>query len=205
MRKWILKCVVIGAALLAQAAAVAGPAIVVLGDSLSSGYGLNGAPSWVTLLERRLVDQGYDYDVVDAAISGDTTAGGLSRLPRLLDLHSPAIVVIELGGNDGLRGQPVANMRKNLASIIELVRERGAMAILTGIRIPPNYGPLYTEQFAAAYPELAAEFDVALVEFLMDGVALDDHMMQADRVHPNAEGQPVMLNNVWSVLQGLLR
>jgi len=196
---------VIGAALLAQAAAVAGPAIVVLGDSLSSGYGLNGAPSWVTLLERRLVDQGYDYDVVDAAISGDTTAGGLSRLPRLLDLHSPAIVVIELGGNDGLRGQPVANMRKNLASIIELVRERGAMAILTGIRIPPNYGPLYTEQFAAAYPELAAEFDVALVEFLMDGVALDDHMMQADRVHPNAEGQPVMLNNVWSVLQGLLR
>jgi len=205
MRKWILKCVVIGAALLGQAAAVAEPAIVVLGDSLSSGYGLNGAPSWVTLLERRLVDQGYDYDVVDAAISGDTTAGGLSRLPRLLDLHSPAIVVIELGGNDGLRGQPVANMRKNLASIIELVRERGAMAILTGIRIPPNYGPLYTEQFAAAYPELAAEFDVALVEFLMDGVALDDHMMQADRVHPNAEGQPVMLNNVWSVLQGLLR
>jgi len=196
---------VIGAALLAQAAAVAGPAIVVLGDSLSSGYGLNGAPSWVTLLERRLVDQGYDYDVVDAAISGDTTAGGLSRLPRLLDLHSPAIVVIELGGNDGLRGQPVANMRKNLASIIELVREHGAEVVLTGIQIPPNYGPLYTEQFAAAYRELAAEFDVALVEFLMDGVALEDHMMQADRVHPNAEGQPVMLDNVWSVLQGLLR
>jgi acyl-CoA thioesterase-1 len=205
MRKWILKCVVIGSTLLAQAAAVAGPAIVVLGDSLSSGYGLNGAPSWVKLLERRLVDQGYDYDVVDAAISGDTTAGGLSRLPRLLDLHSPAIVVIELGGNDGLRGQPIANMRQNLARIIELVREHGAKAILTGIQIPPNYGPIYTEQFAAVYRELAAEFDIALVEFLMDGVALEDHMMQADRMHPNAEGQPIMLDNVWPVLQGLLR
>lgn len=195
----------IAGALLAQTAAVAGPAIVVLGDSLSSGYGLNGAPSWVTLLERRLDDQGYDYEVVDAAISGDTTAGGLSRLPRLLDLHSPEIVVIELGGNDGLRGQPVANMRRNLAKMIELVRDRGAEAILTGIQIPPNYGPLYTEQFTAAYLELAAEFDVTLVEFLMAGVALNDHMMQSDRVHPNAEGQPVMLDNVWPVLQGLLR
>lgn len=194
----------IGAVMLAQAVAAAGPAIVVLGDSLSSGYGLNGAPSWVTLLERRLDDQGYDYELVDAAISGDTTAGGLSRLPRLLEQYSPAIVIIELGGNDGLRGQPIANMRRNLATMIELVREHGSEPVLTGIQIPPNYGPIYTEQFAAVYRELAEEFDVALVDFLMDGVALHDEMMQPDRVHPNAEGQPVMLANVWAVLGELL-
>lgn len=181
------------------------PAIVVLGDSLSSGYGLNGAASWVTLLERRLSDEGYEYDVVNASIAGDTSAGGLSRLPRLLEVHAPQLVVIELGGNDGLRGQPVVSLRQNLERMIELAQASGARVLLTGIQIPPNYGPIYTQQFADIYPALAEDFDVPLVEFLMDGVALHDHLMQADRVHPNAEGQPVMLENVWRVLSELLR
>ena len=180
-------------------------AIVVLGDSLSSGYGLNGAASWVTLLDRRLSDEGYEYDVVNASIAGDTSAGGLSRLPRLLEVHDPAIVVIELGGNDGLRGQPVGNLRSNLEQIIELVKGSGAAVVLTGIQSPPNYGPMYTQQFSELYPMLAAQYEIPLVDFLMDGVALHDHLMQADRIHPNADGQPFMLDNVWRVLSGLLR
>ena len=191
--------------LAAGAAHADDPAIVVLGDSLSSGYGLNGAASWVTLLDRRLSDEGYEYDVVNASIAGDTSAGGLSRLPRLLEVHEPALVVIEMGGNDGLRGQPVGNLRKNLERMIELVRDSGAAVLLTGIQIPPNYGPLYTQQFSALYPMLAQDYEIALVEFLMDGVALNDHLMQADRIHPNADGQPLMLDNVWRVLSGLLR
>ena len=190
--------------LLARTGEAAGPAIVVLGDSLSSGYGLNGAPSWVTLLEHRLGDQGYDYEVVNASIAGDTTAGGLSRLPRLLEVHEPAIVVIELGGNDGLRGQPVANLRRNLEAILELVSASGAQALLAGMQIPPNYGPQYTQQFSSVYPQLAAEYGVALIEFIMDGVALDGDLMQADRIHPNAAGQPVLLDNVWPILRELL-
>jgi len=128
----------------------------------------------------------------------------MSRLPRLLELHSPAIVVIELGGNDGLRGQPVDNLRRNLESMLALVRASGADAILAGIQIPPNYGPQYTQQFSAIYPELAAEFDVDLVEFFMEGVALDTQLMQSDRIHPNAAGQSVLLDNIWPVLLELL-
>ena len=192
------------AVLIARTVEAAGPAIVVLGDSLSSGYGLSGAPSWVALLERRLDEQGYEYEVVNASIAGDTSAGGLSRLPRLLETHAPAIVVIELGGNDGLRGQPVDNLRRNLESMLGLVESSGARAILAGIQIPPNYGPQYTAQFAAIYPQLAAEFGVALVEFFMDGVALNGQFMQADRIHPNAAGQSVLLDNIWPVLKELL-
>jgi acyl-CoA thioesterase-1 len=205
MRRWVLKGLSLAALLAAGAAHADDPAIVVIGDSLSSGYGLNGAASWVTLLDRRLSDEGYEYDVVNASIAGDTSAGGLSRLPRLLELHEPALVVIELGGNDGLRGQPVGNLRRNLEQMIELVKASGAAVLLTGIQIPPNYGPLYTQQFSELYPVLAAEYQVPLVDFLMDGVALNDHLMQADRIHPNADGQPFMLDNVWHVLSGLLR
>ena len=205
MRRWVLKFLSLAALLAAGAAHADDPVIVVLGDSLSSGYGLNGAASWVTLLDRRLSDEGYEYDVVNASIAGDTSAGGLSRLPRLLEVHEPALVVIEMGGNDGLRGQPVGNLRKNLERMIELVRDSGAAVLLTGIQIPPNYGPLYTQQFSALYPMLAQDYEIALVEFLMDGVALNDHLMQADRIHPNADGQPLMLDNVWRVLSGLLR
>jgi acyl-CoA thioesterase-1 len=178
--------------------------IVVVGDSLSSGYGLAEAPSWVSLLEDRLEAQGYEYTVVNASIAGDTSAGGLARLPRLLETYMPEIVVIELGGNDGLRGQPVAVLRDNLARMIELARAAGARVLLTGIQIPPNYGFAYTEALAAVYHDLAAELAVPLVDFLMQGVALDDSLMQGDRMHPNAAGQPLMLENVWPVLDDLL-
>lgn len=185
-------------------AAFAEEKIVVVGDSLSSGHGLAVEQSWVSLLEQRLDEQEYEYEVVNASISGDTTAGGLARLPRLLDTHSPEIVIIELGGNDGLRGQPVENLRSNLAAMIELAEQHGAEVILTGIQIPPNYGPAYTQQLAAVYPALAEEYDIPLVSFLMDGVALQAELMQADRIHPNEKGQAVMFENVWRVLEDLL-
>jgi acyl-CoA thioesterase-1 len=178
--------------------------IVVLGDSLSSGYGLAAEQSWVTLLENHLDAQAYGYEVVNASIAGDTSTGGLARLPSLLATYEPAIVVIELGGNDGLRGQPVAKLRHNLARILELVEAAGGRAVLTGIQIPPNYGPAYTESFARVYPELAEEHDVPIVDFLMDGVALRPELMQPDRVHPNAAGQRPMFENVWNVLAELL-
>ena len=175
-----------------------------IGDSLSSGYGLGAAPSWVTILEDHLEREAYEYTVVNASIAGDTSTGGLSRAPGLLERHQPAIVIIELGGNDGLRGQPVTLLSDNLARIIELVIESGAKPLLAGIRMPPNYGPAYTEQFAAVYIELAARYDIAFVEFLMEGVALDASRMQADRVHPNGAGQRPMFENVWVELEELL-
>ena len=182
----------------------AGKTIVVVGDSLSSGYGLAAEQSWVAKLTDRLQDEAYGYDVVNASIAGDTSAGGLARLPRLLERHAPAIVVIELGGNDGLRGLPVAVLRDNLAKMIELSLARGARVVLAGMQIPPNYGPAYTKAFAAVYPELAARFDVTLIEFLLDGVALAPNLMQSDSIHPNAAGQAVVFENVWDVLAGLL-
>jgi acyl-CoA thioesterase I len=189
---------------LCSAAAGAAQSIVVVGDSLSSGYGLGAAPSWVAILEDHLAQEAYEYTVINASIPGDTSSGGLNRLPGLLSRHRPAIVIIELGGNDGLRGQPVSLLRENLSRMIELVQASGARPVLTGIQMPPNYGPAYTEQFARIYHDLADEHDIAFVEFLMDGVALNASRMQADRVHPNAAGQRPMFENVWSVLADLL-
>lgn len=182
----------------------AGQTIVVVGDSLSSGYGIAAEQSWVAMLEDRLRSEGYGYEIVNASIAGDTTAGGLARLPRLLEQHDPQILVLELGGNDGLRGQPVAMVRDNLAKMIELGRESGARVVLLGIQIPPNYGPKYTEALAAVYPELAERYYTPLVEFLLDGVALNADLMQPDGIHPNAAGQKVVLANVWRVLRPLL-
>jgi acyl-CoA thioesterase I len=186
------------------AATATEPTIVVLGDSLSSGYGLNGEQSWVALLERHLGSQAYGYDVVNASIAGDTSSGGLARLPSLLERYEPTIVIIELGGNDGLRGQPLPALKNNLAQMIELVQASGAQPLLAGIQIPPNYGPQYTESFARIYPELAAAYSIPLVGFLMDGVALHPELMQGDRMHPNAAGQEPMFENVWAVLSKLL-
>jgi acyl-CoA thioesterase-1 len=182
----------------------AGEKIVVVGDSLSSGYGLGQAPSWVALLEERLSEEGYGYEVVNASISGDTSAGGLSRLPRLLETHDPEWVVIELGGNDGLRGQPVASLRSNLSRMIELAKASGAQVLLAGIQIPPNYGQAYTRALAQVYPDLASAHEVPLVEFLLDGVALEANLMQGDGLHPNAAGQKVIYENVWRTLETLL-
>jgi acyl-CoA thioesterase-1 len=182
----------------------AGPTIVVVGDSLSSGYGLAADQSWVATLEDRLHSEGYGYDVVNASIAGDTSAGGLARLPRLLDAHSPEVVVLELGGNDGLRGQPIDTLRANLSRMIELSKQHGARVVLAGMQIPPNYGPAYTRALAAVYPDLAAKFDVPLVDFLLDGVALHPDLMQADSIHPNAAGQKIVFENVWRVLSQVL-
>jgi len=193
------------AVLFVSASASASQTIVVVGDSLSSGYGLTAEQSWVSMLRERLASEAYGYDVVNASIAGDTSAGGLARLPRLLAEHSPAVVVIELGGNDGLRGQPVDALRKNLAKMIELSQQGGARVLLAGMQIPPNYGPAYTQSFAAIYPELSMRYHVALVDFLLAGVALHPDLMQADGIHANAAGQKIVFDNVWRVLPGVLR
>lgn len=179
--------------------------IVVLGDSLSSGYGLStDEESWVARLQQRLRGEGYGYEVVNASISGDTTSGGLARLPALLEAHRPSIVILELGGNDGLRGQPLTSLRGNLRRMIELTLDSGATPVLAGMQIPPNYGPAYAGEFARTYPELAAQFEIPLVGFLLEGVALNPDLMLPDGIHPNAGGNAVMLDNVWPVLADLL-
>jgi acyl-CoA thioesterase-1 len=156
------------------------------------------------MLEDRLQAEGYGYQVVNASIAGDTTAGGLARLPRLLDSHEPKLVVIELGGNDGLRGQPIATLRANLTKMVELCQQAGAQVVLAGIQIPPNYGPAYTQALAAVYPELAQRHGAALIGFLLEDVALNGSLMQPDGIHPNAAGQEVVFANVWRVLEPLL-
>jgi acyl-CoA thioesterase-1 len=178
--------------------------IVVLGDSLSAGYGLKIQEGWVNLLSQRLASEGYGYKVVNASVSGETTQGGLSRLPRALELHKPAIVIIELGGNDGLRGLPLASSRENLRRAIELARGANARVLLVGMMIPPNYGQRYGDEFRAMFTTLAANYSLALVPFLLDRVALEPGLMQADGIHANAKGQPRMLENVWPKLRPLL-
>ena len=148
--------------------------------------------------------EAYEYEVVNASIPGDTTSGALNRLPRLLERYRPEVVIVELGGNDGLRGQPISLLRDNLSQIIELVVAAGGRPLLTGIQIPPNYGQAYATQFASVYQELANRYQIAFVDFLMDGVALDPARMQSDRIHPNSEGQRPMFENVWAVLADLL-
>ena len=178
--------------------------ILVVGDSLSAGYGVPLDLGWVALLQARLVDKGYGYRVVNASISGDTTGGGLRRLPRALDKHRPDIVILELGGNDGLRGLPVAEIRDNFENMIELSRAAGAEVVLAGMQMPPNYGANYTDEFSAMYPDLAGRFELPLIGFFMEEVALDPTKMQADGIHPNEAGQPLLLDNVWPVLEPVL-
>jgi acyl-CoA thioesterase-1 len=177
--------------------------ILVFGDSLSAAYGLRAGEGWVALLEKRLAGKGYR--VVNASVSGETTSGGRARLPRALEQHRPQIVVLELGGNDGLRGLPVTTAEANLADMIQKVRASGARLLLLGIRIPPNYGATYTRQLDAMYVQLAERNKVPFVPFFLEGVALDSRLMQADGVHPNAAGQPRLLDNVWKGLEPLLQ
>jgi acyl-CoA thioesterase I len=205
-RLWIL-FVLITASVSANGATPAEtPVILVFGDSISAGYGLARVEQgWVALLQTRLKDQGYGYRVVNASVSGETTAGGLARLPRALMLHQPKIVILELGGNDGLRALPIAQMRANLTRMVDLSTAAGAKVLLLGMRMPPNYGPDYTEQFSACYGDLARDKKLPLVPFLLDGIALAPSLVQADDIHPNELGQPKLLANVWPVLQPLLR
>jgi len=188
----------------ASAAQAEAPVILVFGDSESAGYGLHVDQGWVALLQTRLKEQEYGYQVINASVSGETTAGGLARLPRALALHHPKIVILELGGNDGLRALPIAQMRANLVQMIDLASAAGAQVLLLGIRIPPNYGAEYAEQFSAIYSELARDKKLALVPFLLNGAALAPNLMQADGIHANAAGQPVLLANVWPALKPLL-
>jgi len=179
--------------------------ILVVGDSLSAGYGIDVDDGWVALLAARLRDQGYPQRVVNASISGDTTASGRTRLPAALERHRPAIVILALGANDGLRGLPIDAMRDNLAAMIRAAQRRGARVLLVGIHIPTNYGKEYTERFHAVYGELAKRYRTALVPFLLDGVALEPALMQADGLHPAPAAQPRLLDNVWPKLTPLLR
>jgi len=160
---------------------------------------------WVTLLQERLTSEGYGCRVVNASASGETTGGALARLPRALDKHRPAVVIIELGGNDGLRGLPVPDVRSNLRSLVRLSRTSGAKVLLIGMRIPPNYGPAYTKAFHDAFGEVAASERVPLVPFFLDGIALDDGLMQEDGLHPNAAAQAKLLDQVWPRLTPLLK
>lgn len=181
------------------------PVILVFGDSISAGYGLERVQQgWVALLQTKLQEQGYGYEVINASVSGETTAGGLARLPRALSLHHPKIVILELGGNDGLRALPVAQMRANLAQMADLAAAAGARVLLLGMRMPPNYGPDYTEQFRSSYVDLARQKKLPLVPFLLNDIALSADLMQADGIHPNALGEPKLLANVWPALQPLL-
>jgi acyl-CoA thioesterase-1 len=181
------------------------PAILILGDSLSAGYGIPPEQGWVARLQQRLDGEGYGYTVVNASVSGETTAGALERLSRALKLHQPAIVIIELGGNDGLRGLPVDDIRLNLESIITACHDAGAEVVLTGIRIPPNYGPQYTETFYGVYETLAKQQEIPWVPFFLEGIALRDDLFQDDGIHPDLQAQPLLLDNVWRVLQPLLK
>jgi len=201
MRMW-LRGGVLAAMLWAQGA-LAGTALVV-GDSISAAFGLETSQGWVHLLQQRLDDGEHDYRVVNASISGDTSAGGLARLPALLSEHEPDIVIIELGGNDGLRGQPPAQLKRNLAAMAEQAQQAGAKVLLLGMRMPPNLGQRYTSAFADAFDSLAAEKDLPYVPFLLEGIGGVQGMMQADRVHPTAQAQELMLDNVWPVLEPLL-
>lgn len=198
----------LGFAVSSQAAAPAPtgkPVILVVGDSLSAGYGVAVNATWVALLERRLTNQGYGYRVVNASISGDTTGGALNRLPRALELHEPEIVILELGGNDGLRGLPLKQVRANFEAMLTQIKARGAKPVLIGMRMPTNYGPAYADGFHALYGELAKKHDVPHLDFFLDKVALDPELMQPDGIHPTTQAQPILLDNMWPVLKPLLK
>jgi acyl-CoA thioesterase-1 len=180
------------------------PVVLVVGDSLSAGYGVAVDATWVALLQKRLAAQGYGYRVVNASISGDTTGGARTRLPRALELHKPAIVILELGGNDGLRGLPLRQVRENFEFLIERSQAAGARVVLVGMRMPPNYGAAYADGFHALYGELAQRYDAPLLGFFLEGVALDDKLMQPDGIHPTAAAQPRLLDNLWPVLSQVL-
>ena len=179
--------------------------ILVFGDSLSAAYGIRPEQGWVTLLTQRLQTQGYGYQVINASVSGETSSGGLERLPRALSLHAPGIVILELGANDGLRGLPVSAMRDNLSQMVRLAQAAGARVLLVGIRIPPNYGPRYTDEFGRVYGEIVQKYHLPLVPFLLDKVALDAALMQEDGLHPNAAAQSIILDSVWPHLKPLLK
>jgi len=180
------------------------PAILVVGDSLSAGYGLARGQGWVTLLQQRLEKQGYGYRVVNASVSGETTDGGVARLDRALAMHRPAIVILELGGNDALRGLPVARVQSNLGLLITKSRAAGAEVLLLAIRVPTNYGPQYTSSYQKIYDDLRQRYKIGVAGLMSQEVALDLAYFQPDGIHPNSKAQPLLLDSVWVQLAPLL-
>ncbi|WP_085577995.1 MULTISPECIES: arylesterase [unclassified Pseudomonas] len=201
MRVWFLSA---GLAVMCMAQNAVAGTVLIVGDSISAAFGLDTRSGWVSLLEQRLRHEGFDDKVINASISGDTSAGGQARLPALLSEHKPDLVILELGGNDGLRGMPPAQLQQNLASMIDSARRSGAKVLLLGMQLPPNYGKRYTDAFAKVYGNLAAEKSIPLVPFFLDGVGGHPDLMQADGLHPAAGAQGRLLENVWPALKPLL-
>lgn len=201
MRKWLRSGVLV---LLCWAQGALAGTVLVVGDSISAAFGLETSQGWVHLLQQRLDTHAPDHRVVNASISGDTSAGGRARLPTLLEEHEPDVVILELGGNDGLRGQSPAQLKANLAAMVEQSQQAGAKVLLLGMRLPPNLGQRYTTAFAQAFDSLAQEQALPYVPFLLEGVGGVEGMMQADRIHPTAGAQQRLLDNVWPVLEPLL-
>lgn len=189
----------------ASAANSASKTVLVLGDSLSAEYGINRGAGWVPLLEKRLTSNGNKASIVNASISGETTSGGRTRLASLLNKHKPDVLILELGANDGLRGLPIEATEANLRAMIAEAKKINSKILLVGMQIPPNYGGDYTRRFASMYPKIARETKVALVPFLFEGLGDQPQLFQSDRIHPTAEAQPIMLDNVWPHLKPLLK
>jgi acyl-CoA thioesterase-1 len=190
---------------LASASAYSAPkTVLVVGDSLSAEYGLTRGAGWVALLEQKLKASKIDANIINASISGETTSGGRARLPALLNQHKPQLVVIELGANDGLRGLPVPAAESNLRQMITMSQQKGAKVMLVGMRMPPNYGRAYTERFFGMFNTLSKEYKAPLVPFMLEGVADKPALFQADRLHPNAQAHPIILNNIWPTFSTLI-
>ncbi len=201
MRKIIALVVVLFAC---NANSTQAPTVLIFGDSLSAGYGIDVDQSWATLLQTRLKEQGYEHRVINASISGETTEGVATRIAGAMDTFKPSLIILELGGNDGLRGFPPERMKNNLDKIIQAGKAGGADVVMLGIRIPPNYGQRYTEAFEGVFRELAARHEIPWIEFFLDGVALNPELMQADGIHPNAAAQPILLDNAWPIISQAL-
>ncbi len=180
------------------------PTVLIFGDSLSAGYGIEVDQSWGALLQSRLNEQGYEHRVINASISGETTEGGATRIESAIVDFSPDLIILELGGNDGLRGFPAARMRANLEKIVSRAKTSGAAVVLLGIRIPTNYGPRYSAEFEGVFRQVSEDLDVQWIEFFMDGIALNDDLLQEDRIHPNALAQPLLLDNAWPIISATL-
>jgi acyl-CoA thioesterase-1 len=201
MQKFLLFCLLL---LSAAARGDDAPTILVFGDSLSAGYGMESDQSWAALLQRRLVSLGYEHRVVNASISGETTEGGVTRIESALERFAPELLIVELGGNDGLRGFPPERLRENLETIIDEGKAAGAAVVLLGLRIPLNYGARYSQAFEQAFRDAAESTDVPWIEFFMEGVAMNEELMQDDGIHPNAAAQALLLDNAWPIIEDAL-
>lgn len=179
--------------------------LMVFGDSLSAAYGIAQEQGWVALLAERIEEKGLPYAVINTSVSGETSTGGVARLPAMLDMHQPDLVILELGGNDGLRGLPLISLRQNLLTMIAMIRDSGAQVLLAGIQIPPNYGPRYTIPFFELFGEIAQQENIPLIPFLIDGIPQQPNLMQNDGIHPKAEAQIMIVENVWPYLEPMLR